>query len=185
MTFKEQKITVSDKREKEREVTIRKCNIDDLEEAILLQNRVYESIINKDTFVMTTREEFIHSLTFDFCIGVYENGVLKAMSILLKNTISSRNLGNYLGYDKQKLLKTVTFDATFIDPDLRGYSLQKLFINIRKNEAKIWGASEALVAVSLDNIYSLKNLLQEGFDPVDIQPLYGGLKRCIMRLKVE
>ncbi len=146
----------------------------------------------RHTFVLLTKEELTESLAEDFCVTVWasrgkarhdaqEEAVLAAFSLVVLNRITDRNLGTYLGYDREQLLRTVTYDTTFVHPDFRGFGLQRIIIGIKSDEALRRGASQALATVSPDNAQSMANTLAMGFEVAERRPMYGGLDRCIMR----
>lgn len=162
-------------------ISIRQCNIDDLDGIISLQSMVYDSIAEKKTFVYSTVEELTESLETDVCIGAYHHNNLIAFTLMVTNPYSPRNLGFYLNYSQEQCLKCVTYDTTFVHPDYKGYGLQRLFIALKDGVAKELGACEALATVSPDNITSYNNLKASGFLTVDEKKMYGALNRYIMR----
>jgi hypothetical protein len=169
------------KDQRELRLNVRFCRTDELEDILLLQKLVYDGISDKDTFVLTTAEEFAESLDFDVCIGAYDGEVLVAFTLMVTYPYSTRNLGLYLGYDQERCAKCVTYDTTFVDPAYKGYGLQRMFIRLKDQVAIRLGAEEALATVSIDNSASLNNLRASGFGIVGRKKMYGGFDRLILR----
>ena len=163
----------------------RRCTAEDLAAIFALQERVVRALPMLELFACTTEAELAESLELDFCLGAYADDRLVMVSIMVTNRISPRNLGIYLGYEEARLLQTVTYDTTFVDPAFRGYGLQRLSFRFKDAEAAALGAREALATVAPDNDASLHNLLADGFAEVDRQSLYGGLDRMILRKTLE
>ena len=141
---------------------IRLCRADEIDVITDLQTRVYDSIGNKNTFVLTTGEELSESLSLDVCLGVYDGVKLIAFTLMVVNRNTSRNLGYSLGYDESKCLKCVTNDTTFTDLDYQGYGVQRHLLEIKHAIASKLGAEEMLATVSPENHVSLRNLMSEG-----------------------
>lgn len=165
-------------------VKIKRCGPDELDEIIALQNRVYEHIDNKDTFVLTTAEELSESLVQDVCLGVYDGSGLIAFTLMVVNRLTSRNLGSSLGYEQPKCLKCVTNDTTFVDQGFKGYGMQRHLLKMKLAVALKLEADEMLATVSPENTVSLSNLLSEGFEIASEKNMYGGFKRYIMKKEI-
>ena len=61
------------------------------------------------------------------------------------------------------------------------YGLQKYFVRLREEIARKLGAREALVTIGPDNEYSLRNLIESGYEIIDTRTLYEGAPRHILR----
>jgi hypothetical protein len=179
--MEEKKLSFFNKNGSEIELTIRKCGPEHAEDVMSLQKRVYDGIGDKDTFVLTTKEELTESLTLDACFGAFFNDSLIAFTLMVVNRESMRNLGFYLDYGPEMRRQCVTYDTTFIDPQFKGYGLQRFFITLKDSYARNLGATQALATVSPDNKYSLQNLLACGFTIAAEKPMYGRFQRCILR----
>lgn len=184
--------------------TFRQAVPEDHDTVMALQDAAARAIPadKRHTFVLLTEQELEESLAEDFCVTVWADADtslsscaasaasgdalcagrrLAAFSLVVLNRVTDRNLGTYLGYDREQLLRTVTYDTTFVHPDFRGYGLQRLIIGIKSDEALRRGADQALATVSPDNAQSMANTLAMGFEVAEQKPMYGGLERCIMR----
>ena len=160
---------------------LRLCTLKDLLQILKLQELVLNRMPDKDQFVWTTDVEIEESLAEDYCVGAFHADRLVLFALMIKNRVSIRNLGYALGYDEEKLKKTVTYDTTFVDPDYRGYGLQYLAIGIMDSLAVKIQAAEALATISPENSYSLHNAKIKGFTVAAKKEMYGGYERFILR----
>jgi hypothetical protein len=162
-------------------VGVRLCKQDELADILALQMMVDGSITNKELFVCSAEEALNEALKTDICIGVYLNNCLIAFTLMIINPDSPENLGYHLKYSREQCMKCVTYDTTFVHPDYKGYSIQRLLISLKDSIAVELGACEALATVSPDNMVSLNNLKASGFEIAEEKQLYGTLNRYIMR----
>ena len=184
---------------------LRKCAPDDIDQVMALQDRVVQKIAadmraerldpevddlkhfhgqdmrSAALFISDPREEIEYSLQNDFCIAAFDDDLMVGFSLMIFGGEGEKNLGTVLGYDEERLKTCVNFETTFIDPAYRGYGLQRLFGQLRNEEAIRLGATEALTSVSPDNEKSLANVMANGFVPVKEVVIYYGLKRLILR----
>lgn len=162
-------------------VQIKECRADEHLDIVRLQNRVYEGINNRETFVLTTDEELSESLDKDICLGVYFEGSLIAFTLMVSNRRSPRNLGYQLDYSDDLCQKCVTNDTTFVHPDYKGFGIQRCLLGLKIDIALGLGADEILTTVSPENTISLKNIISEGFEIATKKAMYGGFERYILR----
>ncbi len=206
---KGEKITVRNRKGNELELLLRRCTPDDLDAVADLQNKVVSKIAqdmraekadpavdglkhfhgqdmrSAALFISDPREELEFSLNNDYCFAAFDGDLMVGFSLMIYGGVDEKNLGNVLGYDDEQLAKCVNFETTFVDPGYRGYGLQRVFTEIRTEEAVRIGASEALTSVSPGNAKSMANLQANGFEPVKEVTIYYGLTRLIMRKKLQ
>ena len=165
--------------------TFRRAVPEDIDAIMHLQKRMYDALPNKDLCKTLPREVFEVQLVEDvFFAADSIDGRLAGFSILVPNDPDNpRNYGNYLGYNRDRLAKTVGFDLTVVDPDFRGHGLQRVFNELRMSVALEMGATEGLVTISPDNPYSFHNFQVLNFEIIDERELYGGKDRYILRKK--
>lgn len=163
---------------------IRRCTVDDLENALKLQAEVIDFLDKKHLLAGESREEFMESLEVDACFCAEMEGDMIAFAVLVAPRISDRNFGSYLGYNEEKMLKTGSIDTSFVSPKHRGHGLQQKLIRKRMETAREFGAKEVLSTVDPENKYSLRNLEACGLRIIDERRLYGGLNRYIMRAEL-
>ena len=106
------------------------------------------------------------------------DGRLVAAAAIVTGRISERNLAEGSDDDKKA---SFTFDAVFVDPDWRGYGLQRVLIDRAADKAREAGAKQILATVSPDNSHSLNNFATAGYEIIATASKYGGLTRNILR----
>ena len=158
-----------------------KCQMEHLNSILALQDQVSSLLTQSDIFAQTSREEFEESLKCDFCVAAFCQGELALVSLMVINRITPRHLGNYLDYDEARLLRSATYDTTFVHPAYRGYCLQSLGIEIKDHVARQLGIAEILATISPYNPHSLNNAKAQGFAEVKRCAMYGGKERFISR----
>ena len=165
----------------EDEFLIRQCKEADLSDIMELQQKVYDELAAPELYAIVEEPEIHESLLEDYCYGTYHNGRMVAFTMMIANRISHRNYGTYIGYPEERLPKCVSLEITIVDSAYRGYGLQRLFVQIREEEAKRHGAEESFVTIAPGNEHSLKNFLKSGYEIVETRPLYEGAVRHILR----
>ncbi len=174
-------ITAKNKKGNEQTFVFRRCTPEHLEAISDLQERVIYALTDGSVFMRTTQEKLEESLRLDYCLAAFWGDTPAMVSIMVSSRISPRNLGWYLNYSEECLLRTVTYDTTFVDPAFRGYGLQRLSFRFKDAEAVSLGGKEALATVAPHNDASMHNLIAAGFTAVTRRILYGGRERWIMR----
>jgi L-amino acid N-acyltransferase YncA len=137
-------------------------------------------LIDKDTFVQTTKEELAESLDEDFCIGAFSGDSLTAFTLMIINRATRRNLAYLFDDTEQSAQTSVVYDTTFVDPVYVGCGLQRYFITLKDKLAVRLGAVRAYATVSPDNAFSLSNMTANGFKTLGKKQMYGGYWRCIL-----
>lgn len=155
--------------------------LEDADAILAMQQMVVDALVDKSVFVSLTKSELLDSLENDFCLAIRDGEVICAVTVLVKNRISDRHVGTYLGYNNDQLLQSVTYDSSFVSPAYRGYGLQKFLFAQRDKEAVEMGAKHALATVAPTNEFSLKNALESGFEIIDRRNMYAGVDRYVLR----
>lgn len=174
-------VTLSRKSGEEKRFLFRKCETEDLEQLMAVQAMVKTQLERADIFATNKYEDYQESFEKDLCLGAFCDGELALCSLMIINRITPRHLGNVLGYDEGQLLRSATYDITFVHPDYRGFGLQMLGIQIKDAVARELGLEEILATISPYNSYSLNNAIEQGFEPVKCCRMYGGVERYIVR----
>ena len=177
-------ITLSRSSGQEEEFLIRRCSEADLNDVMDLQYKIKESLPDPGLYAVLEEEGVHESLCEDYCFGAYCNGRLAGFTMMVANRVSPRNYGAYIGYPEERQKQCVTMELTIVNDDFRGYGLQKFFVNLREEEARRAGATEALVSIAPDNKYSLDNIISSGYEIVDTRPLHEGAIRHILSKKL-
>lgn len=145
-----------------------------------VQNKVIAGLSERHIFERTSDKQIEESLREDFCLGAFCEGELAAAAIMVVNRVTPRNLGVHLGYDEERLRRCATCDSVFVLPEFRGYGLQSLFCRLWDEAALELGCTEELATVSPDNLASLINLRASGFEILDENVMYTGVRRYIV-----
>lgn len=173
-------ITLSRSSGQEEEFLIHRCTETDLSDIMGLQYKIAESLPDPGLYAVLEEEGVHESLLEDYCFGAYCKGRLAGFTMMVANRVSPRNYGAYVGYPEERQKQCVTMELTIVDDDFRGYGLQKYFVNLREEEARRAGATEALVSIAPGNKYSLDNLINTGYTIVETRPLHEGKLRHIL-----
>ena len=99
--------------------------------------------------------------------------------------LMEKNLGHYIGLGQEDLLRVAHMDSVAILAEYRGYGLQLQFI--RKAEEILQAETEyriLMATVHPDNIYSLRNVKQLGYEVAAEADMYGGYRRYIMKKEI-
>jgi GNAT superfamily N-acetyltransferase len=176
-----EKITLSRRTGEREEFLIRRCTEEDLSDILDLQLKIYEGIGDPDIYALVDGEEIRESLLMDNCFAVFHGDSLVAYTMMIRNRVSYRNYGTYIGYPEERQKVCVSFEISMVDKAYRGYGLQRYFIEMREELARHMGAEEVLVTISPKNERSLANMQYEGFEIVCTKPLYQGAMRHILR----
>lgn len=169
---------------RETTLLLRRCDAGDLSTIVQAQDFVISSLGRQHIFARTSEDEIAESLKTDFCIGAFSGSALAAFTLMVRNRKTPRNLGAYLGYSDEMLLRCVTYDTTFVLPSFRGYSIQRFFCKLRDEAAVEMGAAVALATVSPDNTVSLNNIMANGFEILTEKIMYTGVPRYIVGKKL-
>ena len=168
---------------------IRRCGHADLAAILVLQEKVYAGVEDKDTFALTSREQFAEMLEYDriYCAELTDGAapVMAGLTAMTVNRVCGYHAGKELGYGEERFLTSVCMEVTFIDASCRGYGIQQIFFGLREEAARELGARESLTTISPDNEYSLANALRAGYTVVTQTSMYGGLDRYILRKEFE
>jgi GNAT superfamily N-acetyltransferase len=154
--------------------------VENLEDILEFQLKIYDGISDPDIYAVVNGEEIRESLDLDDCFGAYHDGRLVAFTMMIRNRVSHRNYGTYVGYPPERQKTCVSYEITMVDEAYRGFGLQRYFTEMRDELARQMGATEALVTISPKNERSLANMLYEGFEILCTKPLYQGSARHIL-----
>lgn len=167
--------------EKEKKFCIKRLSFEYLSETISLQDESTKDLMEKDIYFPLSRDEFLESFHLDRIFGVFSSEELVAVSVLVVNRDSFRNLAKDFDILPSK---TFTFDAVYVKPEYRGYGLQSKFIKIAIKEAEKENVSYILATVSPTNQHSLQNFLSAGFNIVKQTYKYGGKLRDLIKYEI-
>lgn len=178
--FDAQQATLHNRRGDSLPVTIAQCGEEEAGVIMALQERVIAALPDKSLLALTDMNQIEESLREDVCTGVYHEGDLIAFSLMIINRPTPRHVAWKLDCDEKTLSGCVTFDAIFVQPDYRGYGIQRLLWEPLLPLARKMGANRAHATISPDNPHSLENTMAFGFEVVARKTMYGGRDRFIL-----
>jgi len=140
----------------------RQCVVDDFCEIVKIQEKIVEDLVhtqNEDLFIPTGNSEIKMLLGRDdvFFVGVQAPDGLCAYSCTFFG-LQEYELGCH--FDDKKV---ATFDTVVVLPGYRGNKLQKRLQEISEIEAKKRCCDIIAATVSLDNLHSRSNMIENGY----------------------
>ena len=162
--------------------SIRLCTLQELDDIMDLQDRICATITQPDLFASTCREENASYLTPPNVIyGVFKQKRLIAYASLAFPKNASDNLGWDLGWNSTQIRHCAKLDTIVVDPDFRGLGLQRTLIDrCISHTLKQDPDSILLTTVSPSNLFSLRNVQNEGFQILKRMLKYGGKERYVL-----
>lgn len=150
-----------------------------LNEIMALQLKVYEALPNQSILQPLTEEEFLFILNGQGkMVGAYVDGKLIAFRALLVPEIDEEHLGYDVGLQKVDELQRVLYqEISNVDPDFRGFGLQKTLANVIMNVIDQTKFDYVCATVAPYNIASLKDKFAQGMYIVTLKNKYGGKLR--------
>lgn len=161
---------------------IRRLTNRDLDKILLLQDFIYESMVDKSLFAKTEKEEFENMINNKGeVIGVVtEDDELIAFGAMIKPKFKKFNLGYDLNYDDKKLISIAHIESTVVHSDYRGNRLQRTLVEELEKVAKDKGCCIFCATVAPQNEFSLNTFIKLGYKIAIEKEKYGGLKRYIV-----
>lgn len=170
------------------EYLMRELSYDDLDELMILQKEVYQSIENKKLYQMRKEREFIEYLdNGGIFLGVFVNEQLVAARITDVPGLKEHNYGYLLDYPEDRLLKSMHFKIMLVRPKYRGNGLQIRTMRLIEKMFIHKGYQYGLCRISPDNYYSLANALEFGLEIKSITAFKNHQKyiRCILEKDLD
>lgn len=153
----------------------------DLEEIIILQEEVVVSLSQYDLFEKSTREEIMEGMQAHTAYVLRDaSRHVVAFSLFVFHNLGPRNLGNDLGYTLEEKRITGVFDTVFTGLAYRGYGIQRFFLWLCEEEARLHRIKYILATVSSQNYYSLDNFIKYGYQKEKEVIKYRDKKRWIV-----
>lgn len=165
------------------EIQIRKGNLHDTEDLIRLLAAVKEGMANQEWFFLDPPEEiraFMKNGTME--LWVAEDGDRLAGTFdILHPGLESFNYGYDLGFNEEQLLRVVQMDTAAVHPDYRGLGLQKKLMETAEAEIRRKPGRILLSTVHPDNVYSMNNLLKQGYIVAKTVEKYGSVRNVLRK----
>ncbi len=165
---------------------VEKATLDNITEIIDFENSILRVLPNPHLFQghdsETLKEEL---LAGDDIILVRHTERKNIMSMLVFThpRDCEHNLALDSNLENEDIMKTAVVNVIAVHPDYRGMGIQRYLLKLADKLAKDCGAKFLAATVSPENVHSLKNLLNKGYEIKNEKLKYGGKNRYIM-LKV-
>ena len=167
-------------------ITIRKGTMEDTEQFIELLSHVKQNMEHKEWLYLDSPDEVREMMkdgTMSLWVAVDGKRIVGAFDAL-NPKLAPFNYGYIIGLDEIDLLRVVNMDTAVVHPDYRGHGLQKRMMQQAEMELAESGKHILLCTVHPDNIYSLNNLLSQGYSICTTVKMYGS-KRHLMRKNLD
>jgi len=163
-----------------------KLTLENIEDIMRLQDKVSGAIINKETYVCSSKEDFEEAIRNIGCLLGYKTEAqrLVALGAYMSYGYDSHNYGYDLEFTKEELLTVGQIESMIVDPEYRGNGLQKKLCEALEGIARKEQKTYIMATVSPMSIYSLDNFLALGYANKREKLKYGGLRRYILCKKL-
>ena len=160
---------------------IRFITKDMFEDVTSLYNRVSDSMENKN-WLKYRDSIYLNDLINKggFIVGCYVNDTLVASAFCEQPSGDYLNNLYEIGLCEDEINDTYVSGYVMVDPLYRGNSLHKILLETRIEESINRGKKNILTAVAVDNIFSLKTILNLGFEVRLQKENEYGIKRNIL-----
>lgn len=162
------------------ELSMRYMNRDDLDELLALQDTVLSGIENLEKTNMVqscSPEELAFSLEHDICVGVYRNGKLVAIDVMMPEPRGYNNpLIELEGYSETPVSEMLLVDYIIVDSSCRGFGLQHHLFELSEYIARERGLRYMCGVASPLNVHSNRNFEKAGFELIATRPRYRSVR---------
>ena len=163
---------------------LRRCNENDLEEVLLLQEDVIKSL--KDPNLLRKNSEELLRLALsenNISLGLFDEDKMIAIILVVDPVPPETDLR--IGLKNHEIDNAMDFKLVLVREGYRGHRLQKSLMWIVEKLAYKKGVKYFVSSVSPDNIYSLNNFKLSNYEYDHEEELYGGLLREVYVKKLE
>lgn len=163
-------------------IQIRKGDLSDTEAFIQLLRDAKAAMTNQEWFYLDPPEEVREMMkngTMELWVAADGDRLAGAFDILHPG-LDGYNYGYDLGFCAEELLRVVQMDTAAVHPDYRGMGLQKRLMETAEQELRKTPGRILLCTVHPDNVYSLNNVLKQGYSIEKKIEKYGSI-RYVMR----
>lgn len=148
-----------------------------IDEAVLLRQKVWENVEEKAWFAKASREDFVKAMNDGFGLICTVGGrIIACLVCILKNVEYARDCQ----YGESLVRVCADYSDVFVAPEYRGNGLQNLLEHKMTQICRRNGKQRILGTVAPENQYSYQNFLRCGYKEVKRIVKYGGLERILM-----
>ena len=163
---------------------LRRCNENDLEEVLLLQEDVITLL--KDPNILRKNNEELLRLALsenNISLGLFDEDKMIAVILVVDPVPPETDLRK--GLKNHEVDHAMDFKLVLVREGYRGHRLQKSLMWIAEKLAYKKGIKYFVSSVSPDNMYSLNNFKLSHYEYDHEEELYGGLLREVYVKKLE
>lgn len=160
------------------ELIIRKGTLQDTDSVIQLFQEARAAMTNQDWFFLDPPEEvreMMESGIMELWVAMDGDRLAGAFD-LIHPGLDPMNYGYDLGFEKGDLMRVVQMDTAAVHPDYRGHGLQKRLMETAEAEIRKQSGRILLCTIHPDNVYSLNNVLRQGYTIEKKLPKYGSVR---------
>lgn len=163
------------------EITIVRLTANQLDEILLLQRKVIDSLSTESILQPLTEEEYTIILNGKgMMIGAYYHEQLIAFRAMLEPELDEEHLGKDVGLSRDEWPLVLYSEISNVDPDFQGNGLQVLLGKLLMKEIDQTWFRYICATVAPFNIASLKDKFVHGMQIVELKVKYGNLLRYIL-----
>ena len=167
-------------------ITIRKCTVDDVDSIYNIQNNVIDNFkeeekgyflpFKKDTYLRIVNDPINDGEIYGAFI---DNKMIAWIFLSVSNRMKElkQMIPNIKG-------NCADIDGVIVLPEYRGYGLQKLLVKYLEGKAREKGISNIIAEVTFENVYSLRNLKDLGYEEQTWYQKDENIKRYILLKKL-
>lgn len=160
--------------------TLMQMEQEDAAMILQFQQRTFDSVADKDTFVPLSEAEWRYLLDHGFALGVWE-GQHPRYLIGCLYPPDEENLGHEINLPLEKLGQVAHLEIAMADPDCRGWKMHSRMCALCVERLQGDGRTRYVMStVAPHNLPSRRALEHAGLSSVMEKEKYGGKLRCIM-----
>ncbi|MEK5069012.1 GNAT family N-acetyltransferase [Sporosarcina sp. FSL K6-1508] len=163
------------------EIIIEQLTANQLEDILILQQKVIESLSTNSFLQPLTEQEFNYILSGKgLMVGAFYKEQLIAFRALLEPEVDEEHLGKDAGLPEGEWPLVLYSEISNVDPDFQGNGLQVLLGKLLLKEVDQQRFRYICTTVAPFNIASLKDKFAHGMQMVALKVKYGDLLRYVM-----
>ena len=153
---------------------------------LALQQRLYQGIERKETFVTLSEPEWSYLMQHSFVVAIFPPE--RREPAYLMGCIyppEEENLGHDIGLSPEELEQVAHLEIAMADPEFRGFGMHSRMCQLCCEELAQDGRTHFILStVHPDNLPSKRALESAGLVTMVVKEKYGGKLRCIMLRRV-
>lgn len=165
------------------EIEIRKGTNRDTEGFIQLLQETKAGMVNQDWFFLDAPEDvraMMENGVMELWVAMDGHRIAGAFD-LIHPGLEEYNYGYDLDFDEERLLRVVQMDTAAVHPDYRGLGLQKKLMETAEAEIRKMSGRILLCTIHPDNVFSLNNVLKQGYSVEKKLPKYGSVRYVLRK----